>query len=146
MTSELPTTLRARLALGAATAREDLVEAGSFLALGAAFAAALHVLVPQDWYRNLAGNMLPAGVVMVALAIVLALCSEADAFVTASTSALPLMPRIVFLVVGPAVDVELMTMQAGTDGRGFVARFAPLALLVTVVCGTAAGTAILGWR
>ncbi len=142
----LPTSLRDRFALAASTAREDLIEAGSFLAMGAAFAAALHVLVPQGWYTHLAGNMLLAVLVLAALAIVLALCSEADAFVAASLSALPLVPRVVFLVVGPAVDVKLMAMQAGSFGRGFVARFAPMTLVAAIVCGTAAGAAIVGWR
>ncbi|MDF0528342.1 permease [Tsukamurella sp. 8F] len=143
---QLPDGAFARLSVAAATAREDLVEAGSFLAVGAAFAAALHVLVPASWFEHLASDMLLAVVVMAVLAVVLALCSEADAFVAASLSALPLLPRIVFLVVGPAVDVKLMTMQAGAFGRRFVARFAPLTMVVAVGCALGAGTLLVGWR
>ena len=69
---------------------------------------------------------------MAVLAVVLALCSEADAFVAASLSALPLLPRLVFLVVGPTVDVKLIALQAGTFGRAFVARFAPATFVVAV--------------
>ena len=72
--------------------------------------------------------------------------SEADAFVAASLSSLPLVPRLVFLVVGPAVDLKLMAMQTGSFGRRFVARFAPLCLVVAVGCGTAAGALLVGWR
>jgi uncharacterized membrane protein YraQ (UPF0718 family) len=64
--------------------------------------------------------------------------------VAASLGALPLLPRLVFLVVGPAVDVKLVALQAGTFGRGFAARFAPTTLLVAVGCGTAAGMLALG--
>ncbi|WP_280473417.1 permease [Nocardia asiatica] len=125
-------------------ARHDLLQASAFLVLGAAAAAALHVLVPPAWYEHLAGQMLVAILVMAVLAIALALCSEADAFVAASMSALPLLPRLVFLVVGPAIDVKLFAMQAGSFGRSFAMRFAPLTFVVAVVCGTVAGYVFLG--
>jgi uncharacterized protein len=55
-----------------------------------------------------------------------------------------LLPKLVFLVVGPAVDVKLIALQAGTFGRAFAARFAPLAFVVAVVCAVAAGVLVLG--
>jgi len=64
--------------------------------------------------------------------------------VAASLGALPLLARLVFLVVGPAVDVKLFALQSGTFGRGFALRFAPTTLLVATVCGTAAGLLALG--
>ena len=48
----------------------------------------------------------------------------------ASMTMVPLLPRLVFLVVGPAVDVKLFAMQAGMFGRAFAARFAPATFLV----------------
>lgn len=125
-------------------ARHDLVHAGGFLVVGAGVAAVLHVLVPPVWYEHLAGEMLLAILVLAVLAVVLALCSEADAFVAAGMSALPLLPRLVFLVVGPAIDVKLFAMQAGTFGRGFALRFAPVTFVVAVVCATIAGLVFLG--
>ncbi|MFC3965697.1 permease [Nocardia jiangsuensis] len=125
-------------------ARHDLVQAAAFLVVGAAAAALLHVAVPPDWYAHLAGQLALAVLVLAVLAVLLALCSEADAFVAASMSALPLLPRLVFLVVGPAVDVKLFAMQAGTFGRAFAIRFAPLTFAVAVVCGTVAGLVFLG--
>jgi uncharacterized protein len=80
---------------------------------------------------------------MAMLAVVLALCSEADAFVAASLTMLPLLPRLVFLVVGPAVDVKLIALQAGAFGRGFAARFAPLTFVVAVACAVGAGLVLL---
>lgn len=135
---------RSRWEVFTEAARHDLLQASAFLVLGAAAAAALHVLVPPSWFEHLAGQMAMAVVVMAVLAIVLALCSEADAFVAASMSTLPLLPRLVFLVVGPAVDVKLFAMQAGTFGRMFATRFAPLTFVVAVTCGTIAGLVFLG--
>ncbi|MCU1663234.1 MAG: uncharacterized protein QOI36_2616 [Pseudonocardiales bacterium] len=132
-----------RWAVLAETARHDLVSAGGFLVLGGLTAAALSVLVPPEWMDTLAGQLLLAIVVMAVLAVVIALCSEADAFVAASLSMLPLLPRLVFLVVGPAVDVKLIALQAGTFGRAFAARFAPATFVVAVMCAVAAGLVVL---
>jgi uncharacterized membrane protein YraQ (UPF0718 family) len=80
---------------------------------------------------------------MALLAVVLALCSEADAFVAASLTMLPLLPRLVFLVVGPAVDVKLFAMQAGMFGRSFAMRFAPATFVVAALAATAVGSLVL---
>ena len=53
------------------------------------------------------------------------------------------MPRLVFLVVGPAVDVKLVAMQAGLFGRSFAIRFAPVTLVVATVLATAVGLVLL---
>ena len=125
-------------------ARRDFLQAASYLVLGAAAAAALHVLVPAWVFEHLAGNVVLGVLVMALLAVVLALCSEADAFVAASLSMVPLLPRLVFLVVGPAVDVKLFAMQAGMFGRAFAVRFAPATFVVAVLSGTAVGYVVLG--
>jgi uncharacterized protein len=132
-----------RRAVFAETARSDLADAGGFLVLGALAAAALNVLVPPSWFAVVGGNPVVGVVVMAVLAMVLALCSTADAFVAASLSALPLLPRLVFLVVGPAVDVKLIALQAGTFGRAFVARFAPVTFVVAVCSAVVVGRCVL---
>jgi len=126
------------------TARHDLVEAGGFLVLGGLTAAVLHVLVPPTWLASLAGQVVLGVLVMALLAVVLALCSEADAFVAASLSVLPLLPRLVFLVVGPVVDVKLIALQSGVFGRSFAVRFAPLTLLVAIGCAVVSGLLVFG--
>ncbi|AKK25877.1 permease [Mycobacterium sp. EPa45] len=124
-------------------ARHDFLQAASYLVIGAAAAATLRVLVPPWVFEHLAGHLLIGVVTMALLAFVLALCSEADAFVAASLTMVPLVPRLVFLVVGPAVDVKLVAMQAGLFGRGFALRFAPATLVVATVLATAVGLALL---
>jgi uncharacterized membrane protein YraQ (UPF0718 family) len=83
-------------------------------------------------------------ITMALLAVVLALCSEADAFVAASLTMLPLLPRLVFLVVGPAVDVKLSAMQAGMFGRPFAIRFGPATFVVATAVATGVGLIIVG--
>ncbi|WP_225978429.1 permease [Gandjariella thermophila] len=132
-----------RWAVFAETARHDLVESGGYLVIGGLTAAVLNVLVPSGWLAAVGGQAALGVLVMALLAVVLALCSEADAFVAASLGALPLLPRLVFLVVGPAVDVKLIALHAGTFGRSFAVRFAPLVFVVAVGCALAAGLVFL---
>jgi len=126
------------------TARADLVDSAGFLVLGALIAAAMNVLVPAAWFSALGDQIVLGVLVMAVLAVVLALCSEADAFVAASLTALPLLPKLVFLVVGPAVDVKLFALQAGTFGRAFAVRFAPVTFVVATGCAVLVGLLVLG--
>lgn len=125
-------------------ARHDFLQAASYLVVGALAAAALHVLVPPWMFEHLAGQLALGILTMAVLAVLLSLCSEADAFVAASLTMLPLLPRLVFLVVGPAVDLKLIAMQAGMFGRAFAVRFAPATFAVAVCCATAVGWVFLG--
>ncbi|MBW0013956.1 permease [Mycobacterium sp.] len=135
---------QSRWAIFAEAARHDFLQAASYLVVGAAAAAMLHVVVPQWVFARLAAHLILGVALMAALAVVLALCSEADAFVAASMTMVPLLPRLVFLVVGPAVDVKLFAMQAGLFGRKFAARFAPGTLLVATASACAIGLLVLG--
>lgn len=125
-------------------ARHDFLQAAAYLVFGALTAAALHVLVPAWVYDHLAGQLVLGIITMAVLAVVLSLCSEADAFVAASLTMLPLLPRLVFLVVGPAVDLKLFAMQTGMFGPRFAVRFAPATLVVATAAATAIGLLVLG--
>ncbi|MGV9800099.1 permease, partial [Mycobacterium sp. NPDC003449] len=143
---ELPHAGSSRWATFTEAARHDFLSACSYLVIGAVAAAALHVLVPPWVYEHLAGQILLGVITMAVLAVVLALCSEADAFVAASLTMLPLLPRLVFLVVGPAVDIKLFAMQAGMFGRAFAIRFAPATFAVATLVATGVGLLVLGAR
>lgn len=122
--------------------RADLVRAGGFVVLGAALAACVNVLVPASVLRSLAGHEWAAVVALAVLAVVVAICSEADAFVAASFTHFSTTARLAFMVVGPMVDVKLVSLQAGTFGARFAARFAPTTFVVALGAATVVG---LGW-
>ena len=125
------------LSVLAGTAQHDLLQAGGFLMVGAATAATLQTVVPRSVLDSVAGSGFLALLALAGLAVLMAICSEADAFVAASLSQFSLTARLAFLVVGPMVDVKLIALQAGTFGRRFALRFAPLTFVVAV------GTAVL---
>jgi uncharacterized membrane protein YraQ (UPF0718 family) len=127
----------------ASAARHDLWDAGGWLVVGAAAAATLQVVVPRSLLLAVAGQPVLAVLALGGLAVLLAICSEADAFVAASLREFSLTARLVFLVVGPAVDVKLIAMQAGVFGRRFAARFAPLTFAAAVVCALVAAQVVL---
>jgi uncharacterized membrane protein YraQ (UPF0718 family) len=147
VTRRLPTphhTDASRWTVFTEAARHDFLQAASYLVLGAAAAAVLRVAVPPWVFQHLAGHLVLGVLTMALFAVVLALCSEADAFVAASLTMLPLLPRLVFLVVGPAVDVKLSAMQAGLFGRPFAIRFGPVTFVVATVVATIVGLVFLG--
>ena len=123
--------------------RHDIVHAGGFLVLGAMAAATLKAVVPEEWLSAVADNPVLAVLALAVLAVLLSICSEADAFVAASLSQFSLTARLAFLVVGPMVDLKLFAMQAGTFGRSFAIRFAPATFAVAVLVSVAVGAVIL---
>ncbi len=126
-----------------AACRHDVMHAGGFLVIGAAAAATINVTVPQAWMQSLADQAVLAVVALALLAVLLSICSEADAFVAASLSTFSLTARLVFLVVGPMVDLKLIAMQSGVFGRRFAWRFAPATLVMGILIGSAAGVVLL---
>ncbi|MEV2211064.1 permease [Streptomyces sp. NPDC050997] len=123
--------------------RHDVMHAGGFLVVGAMAAATLKAVVPEEWLRMAAGNPVVSVLALAVLAVLLSICSEADAFVAASLSQFSLTARLAFLVVGPMVDLKLFAMQAGTFGRGFALRFAPATFAMGVTVSVLTGAVLL---
>ncbi|MFF7134238.1 permease [Streptomyces sp. NPDC008196] len=123
--------------------RHDVMHAGGFLVVGAMAAATLKAVVPQTWLRTAAENPVIAVLALAALAVVLSICSEADAFVAASLTQFSLTARLTFLVVGPMIDLKLFAMQTGTFGRAFALRFAPATLALAIVVSVLTGWVML---
>ncbi|MGV9449916.1 permease [Streptomyces sp. NPDC003635] len=117
--------------------QHDFLHAGGFLVVGAAAAATFDIVVP----RSLLDVPGWASVLLLALlAVVLCVCSEADAFVAASLSGFSPTARLAFMVVGPMVDLKLIALQTGTFGRAFAVRFSAATWVVAVV-----SSVLVGW-
>jgi uncharacterized protein len=122
------------------TAQHDLLNAGGFLIVGAATAATLQTAVPRSILDGVADSGALSILALAGLAVVMAICSEADAFVAASLTQFSMTSRLAFMVVGPMVDVKLIALQTGTFGGRFALRFAPLTFAAAL--GSAA---LVGW-
>ncbi len=124
-------------------ASQDLVHAGGYLVVGALAAATLQLIVPRSVLDAVASNELLAVLVLAALAVLLSICSEADAFVAAGLPQFSLTSRLVFLVVGPVIDLKLIALHAGVFGKAFALRFVPVVFVVAVVSAVVVGQVIL---
>jgi len=120
--------------------QHDFLHAGGFLVVGGLTAATLNVLVPQSVIQTLADVPWISVLILALLAVVLAICSEADAFVAASLTEFSMTARLAFMVVGPMVDVKLIALQSGTFGRDFAVRFSAATFCVAV-----ASSLLVGW-
>lgn len=109
----------------------DVLFMGKFLVIGAALAAAMQTIVPQSVFTGALTTPFFGALIMIVLAFVLSLCSEADAFVAVSFIQFPLSSQLAFLTAGPVLDFKLAMLYGGTFGRMFVVRLA--ALLVPAV-------------
>ncbi|MFJ2814985.1 permease [Streptomyces sp. NPDC087294] len=120
--------------------QHDFLHAGGFLVLGAAAAATFNLVVPRSVLDVFTGSAWLSVLLLAVLAVVLCVCSEADAFVAASLSGFSSTARLAFMVVGPMVDLKLIALQAGTFGRSFAVRFTSVTWLVAVV-----SSVLVGW-
>ncbi len=92
-------------------AAADFVDISRFLVFGAVAAGLLQTLVARGELAVLIGSPIVSILLMMALAVLLSLCSEADAFVAASfRSTLPLAAQMAFMVLGPMLDLKLIAM------------------------------------
>ena len=104
-------TLPGRLRHALQHAADDFFAVGRFLVIGAFVAAVLRSSLSLDTFTLLAADPWLAIVAMMALAVLLNLCSEADAFIAATfRDLLPLSAQMAFMVLGPMLDIKLLLM------------------------------------
>ncbi|WP_407704544.1 permease [Streptomyces spongiae] len=120
--------------------QHDFLHAGGFLVVGAAAAATFNIVVPRSVLDVFTGSPWLSVLLLAVLAVVLCVCSEADAFVAASLTGFSPTARLAFMVVGPMVDLKLIALQAGTFGRAFALRFSAVTWLVAVT-----SSVLVGW-
>src|SRR5262245_47827085 len=107
-----PRTGRQRLENITQTALNDFVDIMAFLILGAFLAAAGRVVLRQGNFAEIIEYRPAVSIaIMMGIAVLFCLCSEADAFVAANFQAFwPPASKIAFLVLGPMLDIKLYLM------------------------------------
>jgi len=89
------------------TGREFL-DMALFLIIGALAAGLFKTYMPQEWLGLVSTNLWLAVPAMMLLAVLISICSEADAFVAASLSMFPRPALLAFLALGPMLDLKLL--------------------------------------
>jgi uncharacterized protein len=116
----------------AETALHDFTDIMVFLMLGAVLAGLAKMQLTPDQIRDLSTTYPALAILaMMGLAIVLCLCSEADAFVAASFTTLHPSAKLSFLVLGPMFDLKLLLMFTRVFRRKLI-----IALVISVIVQT----------
>ncbi|MGE7384411.1 permease [Streptomyces sp. NPDC004126] len=123
--------------------QHDFLQAGGFLVVGAMAAATFDVLVPPSVLETFSGAPWLGVLVAALLAVLLSVCSEADAFVASSFAGFSPTARLAFMVVGPMVDMKLIALQSGAFGRAFAVRFCAGTFVVAILCCVLVGGVLL---
>lgn len=124
-------------------AQHDLLHTGGYLVVGAILVASLKVVVPGTWTDSLGEQLAIAIPAAMLLAILLSICSEADAFVAASLTGFPLTARLAFMVVGPLVDIRLITLYRASFGGRTAALIAGSGVVAAALTATTVGGVLL---
>ncbi len=95
----------------------EFLSMGKFLLMGAIITALFKTFTPAGVLDLFESSELLAIIVMMSLAILLSVCSEADAFVAASFSSFPSAAQLAFLAIGPMVDLKLIAMFSAVFKR-----------------------------
>lgn len=103
----------------------EFLDMGPYLVFGAIASAAFKTYIPGSVISVFESNVILAVLLLMVLAVLLSVCSEADAFVAASFSNLPKLAQLSFMTTGPMVDLKLMGM--------FLGAFKKKAALVLIV-------------
>lgn len=111
---------------------DDLFHIGRYLVLGAALAAAMQAFLPTGVIAEASSSPLVAALILMGLAFLSSLCSEADAFVAVSFMPLPIGSQLAFLTFGPVLDLKLFFMYGASFSRRVVGSLAAIAVPVTV--------------
>ncbi len=102
---------KARLDRITATVLHDFVDITTFLVLGSGLAATVRFFLTHETIASWTDSHIVLAIsLMMGLAILLCLCSEADAFVAASFVKMAPTAKLAFLVLGPMCDFKLMAL------------------------------------
>ncbi len=111
----------------------DFLFMGKFIALGAAAAAFMQTTISQGIIGGIGGMPVVSTLALIALAFVLSICSEADAFVAVSFGSFSLGAQLAFLGFGPILDLKLAMLYGGTFRRRFALSLAVVAVPMLVI-------------
>ncbi|WP_374315974.1 permease [Microbacterium sp.] len=107
------------------------------LVIGSALAGAVQVLIPREALVAIGSNPALSIVAMMALAMVVAICSNVDAFFALSFASTFTPGAIVaFLLVGPLVDVKMLALMRTTFTTRTLAGIVVVVILSSFVIGT----------
>ncbi len=119
---------------------DEFFDTGRYLVFGCLFASTMQVYLPTRILTTIGHNSVTAILIMMLLAFILSLCSEADAFIGASLlSSFGFAPVMAFLVIGPMIDIKNLLMMKNAFKTRFILQFMGLIIVVILLYCLAIG-------
>lgn len=117
---------------------DEFFEMGRYLIIGAALAAGLQTFIPQESLLAVGSGPILSVLIMLAIAIILSICSTVDAFVALGfVGTFSFGSILSFLVFGPMVDIKSTLMYLQVFKRKPVAYLILIPLLSSLLAGMA---------
>jgi len=117
---------------------DEFFEMGRYLILGAMLAAGLQTFIPQTSLLAIGSGQILSVLVMIALAVILSICSTVDAFVALSfVGTFSFGSILSFLVFGPMVVIKSTLMYLQVFHRKPVAYLILIPFLMSLLAGIA---------
>jgi uncharacterized membrane protein YraQ (UPF0718 family) len=108
------------------------------LVIGSAIAGAVQVLIPRDVLLAIGSDPVLSIFAMTSLALVVAICSNVDAFFALSfASAFTPGSIVAFLIVGPLIDVKMLALMRTTFRTRVLIGIVAVVIPAAFVIGTA---------
>jgi uncharacterized membrane protein YraQ (UPF0718 family) len=134
---------RAKLVSAFRYAADDFLSVGHFLVIGAFIAALAQTYIDRKVFLDITDHPMLPTMAMILMAILLNLCSEADAFIAASFRGLMPMPaQMAFMLTGPMLDLKLLLMYQSVFRKRAILALASLILIA--VFAVALGMELFG--
>ena len=133
---EAPAALTGKFRQALLIAADEFFEMGRYLIIGAMLAAALQTFIPQASLLAIGGGPVLSVLVMLALAVILSICSTVDAFVALGfLGSFSFGSVLSFLVFGPMVDIKSVIMYLQVFRRKPVAYLAAIPFMMSLLAG-----------
>jgi len=117
-------------------AADEFFEMGRFLILGASLAALMQAFIPQQALLQIGHGPVTSVLVMMALAVLLSICSTVDAFVALGFISIFSPGAILaFLIFGPMVDIKTTLMYLSVFKKRTVVYLILLPFLMSFLAG-----------
>lgn len=115
---------------------EELLTIGKYFIIGAAISSAFQVVVSKTLLSSFGGGGVVSILLMIFIAFMLSLCSEADAFIAnAFSESFTSGSVMAFMILGPMIDLKNTMMLAGYFNRRFIAKLVFVIAAVVFMIG-----------
>jgi uncharacterized membrane protein YraQ (UPF0718 family) len=110
---------------------DEFYDMGKFLIIGALLTAIIQTFLDRSLLLSISNNQAGSTIVMMGMAYILSLCSEADAFVAASLgSHLDIGALLAFMLLGPILDLKSTIMLFAWFRKSFVMIYIAAAMII----------------